>query len=201
MKIFMAEDDRISRKIISTYLKNWGYEVVLVEDGLAAEEFVKSGETFQIAILDWMMPGRDGLDICQMIKEDEDRGFVYVMMLTAITDKEDISAALDVGADDYITKPFSAEELGSRLRAGERIVRLESGLQEKITALIEVRSHVKELQKFLPICAWCKKIRDDSDYWNSLEEYLRKNSDIEISHGICPECLKKIHRKKLTTAK
>ncbi|RKX27104.1 MAG: response regulator [Candidatus Zixiibacteriota bacterium] len=191
MKILIAEDEKISRKVLSAHLSKWGHELLVTVDGTEALETFNSNPDIQIAVLDWMMPGMEGLDVCRAIKANDDRAFTYVIMLTAMTNSGNIVEALEAGADDYVTKPFNADELRARIRAGERIVNLETTLKKKIVDLEESLAHIKQLQGCLPICAWCKKIRDGEDYWNNVEDYLLAHSEVDFSHGICPDCLEK----------
>jgi CheY-like chemotaxis protein len=188
VKILIAEDDPISRKLLATNLTNWGHDVIVTCDGKEAGERLNDENDIRMAVLDWMMPHRDGLEVCSEIKQNRGGDFVYVIMLTAKTQKDHIVTALDAGADDYVTKPFDAAELRSRVRAGERIVTLESRLTQKIGELEHALAHVKQLQGIIPICAWCKKIRDDRDYWSSVEDYIGEHSQAEFSHSICPSC-------------
>lgn len=188
MKILIAEDDPISRKLLATNLSNWGHDVIVTSDGKEASQQLAAQPGIRMAILDWMMPHRDGLDVCGEIKEAREGDFIYVIILTAKAQKDNVVTALDAGADDYVTKPFNAAELRSRVRAGERIVTLESRLTQKIDELQEALDHVKQLQGIIPICAWCKKIRNDRDFWSSVEDYIGEHSQAEFSHSICPSC-------------
>ncbi len=189
MKILVAEDDMVSNKLLVANLKKWGHEVVSVLNGKDAHSKYLEGTDFDIAILDWMMPDMEGVEVCKRIKEHNAHSFAYVIILTAKTQTEDIVKALDCGADDYITKPFVAAELRARVMAGERIVTLERSLRKSIVELEQALSEVKTLQGILPVCAWCKRVRDDSDYWHTVEEYISNHSEAEISHSICPTCL------------
>lgn len=191
MKILIAEDDIVSRKVLTKFLENWGHEVIAVENGNDAIEILKGDNAPNFAILDWMMPEKDGTDVCQWIRRQENGAFVYIILLTAKTEKDDIVAGLSSGADDYITKPFDKGELNQRVKAGERIIMLETKLQTKIGELKDALQNIKQLQTVLPICAWCKKIRGDDEYWHNVEDYISTHSDIDFTHGICPECLEK----------
>ena len=188
MRVLVADDDVISRKLVTTHLQKWGHDVLAVDNGTDAEEALRLNPDVRLAVLDWMMPGKDGVEVCSSIKQQTGRLFTYVLMLTAKTQKEDLVTALDAGADDYVIKPFDAAELKARVRAGERIICLESNLQAKIVQLEQALAHVKQLQGIIPICAWCKRIRSDRDFWSSVEEYFTEHSDAEFTHGICPEC-------------
>jgi response regulator RpfG family c-di-GMP phosphodiesterase len=115
---------------------------------------------------------------------------MYVILLTANSARKDVIAGLESGADDYITKPFEWDELRARVRIGSRIVSLQQALGERVQELQHALSNVRTLGGLLPICAYCKRIRDDRDYWKQIEQYLAEHSNARFSHGICPECLK-----------
>lgn len=190
MKILLAEDDPISRTLALRALESWGHEVVVTQDGPSALKAFKENPDVRLAVLDWMMPEMSGIDVCRAIREDTGRSHTYVIMLTAMTDSNDAVRALDAGADDYVRKPFNVPELRSRIGAGERVVNLEDALRTKIDELESVLAHVKELQGIIPICAWCKRIRNDTGYWNSVEEYIQGHSQVEFSHSMCPDCMR-----------
>lgn len=191
MKVLIAEDDPISRKLLQANLKAMSHEVIAAEDGSEATQMLSDHPEVRLAILDWMMPSRDGTEVCRDLKADIERPYTYVILLTAKTETDDLVRAFDVGADDYITKPFVADELKSRIRAGERVIELEDKLRTKISDLEETLALVKTLKGLVPICAWCKKIRDDADYWQDVEVYVQQHSAAEFSHSICPACLEK----------
>lgn len=135
MRILIAEDEPISSRILESKLINWGYEVVVCSDGLGAWEVLRTDEAPQLAIIDWMMPGMDGLEICRKVREQKVTPYTYILLLTARDRKEDVLAGLSAGADDFISKPFDAQELEVRLRIGRRILDLESGLLRSREAL------------------------------------------------------------------
>ncbi len=135
MKILVAEDDPHLRSLLSTTLKRWDHEVVLAEDGNQALKFFRADHEIQMAIVDWMMPGMEGVVLCSRIKSEEKRNFTYIIMLTVKNESEEMAHAFQMGVDDYITKPFDPVELESRIKAGERIVCLETSLKKKIAEL------------------------------------------------------------------
>lgn len=127
-RILIADDDSGSRRILETFLKKWEYDVTIVSDGTAALEVLDREDSPRLAVLDWMMPGMQGVEICQLIRKRADRPYVYVLLLTARNERQDLFEGLKLGADDYLTKPFDAQELQARLHVGERILNLQDGL-------------------------------------------------------------------------
>lgn len=191
MRILTAEDDAFSRKLLETRLERAGHEVISCVDGASALKTYRELPEIEMAILDWMMPGMDGLEVCREIKATGGQNLTYVIMLTAKTRPEDLALALESGADDYIAKPFNAVELNARITAGIRMIRLQKAMMENIEELQKTLTHVEQLKSILPICAWCKRTRDDSKYWSSVEDYFNSHSKTVFSHNICPECAKK----------
>ena len=124
----IAEDDPIFRRILESWFKKWDYRVTAVADGLAAWEILQKEDAPQLAILDWMMPGMDGIELCRKIRSRNQGPYRYVLLLTAKDDKQDVIAGLEAGADDYLTKPFDVDELRARVRAGKRILDLQAAL-------------------------------------------------------------------------
>ena len=113
---------------------------------------------------------------------------LYIIMLTAKTDKEDLVDGLDAGADDYITKPFDRQELRARIGVGVRIAELQKNLAYRVVELEAALSRVRQLQGLLPICSYCKRVRDDQNYWQQVDSYVSKHTEVEFSHSICPAC-------------
>jgi DNA-binding response OmpR family regulator len=195
MKVLIAEDDRVSRRLLQATLERLGYEVVAVEDGARAWEALRGGDAPRLAVLDWMMPELDGVEVCRRVRAESDPSYRYLILLTTRGQKSDVVEGLDAGADDYVTKPFDAEELHSRLRTGERILDLESALATKVEELEGALAHVKQLQGLLPICMHCKKIRDDRDTWHRIESYISDHSEATFTHSLCAECMAKHYGK------
>lgn len=191
MKALIAEDDAVSRRIFEDMLGGWGYDVVATPDGIRAWEVLRSREAPPLAILDWMMPGMDGVEVCRKVRESPKLIPTYIILLTARDRKEDIVAGLEAGANDYISKPFDTEELRVRIQVGKRMIELQSELAARIEEIEEAMAHIKTLQGILPICSYCKKIRNDQNYWQKLESYLYTHTDVQFSHGICPDCYEK----------
>lgn len=137
MKVLVADDDPISLKILESKVGQWGYEVVAARDGEEAWRILRSPASPRLAVLDWMMPGRDGVQIVRDIRNDPGEPYVYVLLLTSKNLRGDLVEAMDAGSDDYLTKPFDPHELRVRLRAGRRIVELQEQL---VSAREELRA-------------------------------------------------------------
>ena len=133
MKILIAEDEEVGLFTLQAALTRSGYEVVAARDGLEAWEILQRHDAPQLAIIDWMMPGIDGLELCRRVREPRSGAYVYVIMLTGKARKEDIVAGMQAGADDYLAKPFDVDELRVRVRAGERICVLQEALRVQAT--------------------------------------------------------------------
>ncbi len=192
-RILIAEDHYVSRHLLERNLTNWGFEVITAEDGDAAVRVLESADAPPLAIVDWMMPKLDGLEVCRRIREKKDRPYIYLVLLTAKSHKEEIATGLEAGADDYVIKPFDPDELRARLKVGQRVVELERQLAKRVTDLEQALADVKKLKRLLPICMYCKSVRDDKDYWHEIEEYIHTETGADFSHGICPNCMGKLH--------
>ncbi len=188
MHILIAEDDPVSRRLLESSLVSWGYQVLIASNGVEAWHMLQRSSEPSMAILDWMMPHMDGLEVCQKIRATPHLKHMYILLLTAKSLREHVVAGLQAGADDYVTKPFDRAELRARVQVGARIVILQRQLTNRIRELEEALSQVKQLQGLLPICSYCKKIRDDHNYWQQVEEYISKHSRAQFSHSICPDC-------------
>jgi DNA-binding response OmpR family regulator len=197
----IAEDDAVSRRLLEATLVKWGYEVVVTTDGLQALEVLSQSDAPSLAILDWMMPGLDGAQVCLKARELAGERLLYMILLTAKGRKEDIVEGLTAGADDYVIKPFDRSELKARINAGERILRLQAELASRVKELELALTNVKLLQGLLPICCYCKKIRDDKNYWQQVDTYVADHSEAQFTHGICPDCRDKIVKPELARLK
>lgn len=192
MKILIAEDDEVSRRMLQVFLLRWGYEVVIARDGEEAWRVLESADAPKLAIMDWMMPVLDGVEICRRVRLAPRASPAYLILLTARGDNQDIVRGLDAGADDYVTKPFNQDEMRARLNVGVRVVELQTNLADRVIELERALAGVNQLQGLLPICSYCKKIRDDKNYWQQVEGYISAHSEAQFSHGICPDCYEKI---------
>ena len=191
MRILVADDDRVGLTMLARSLERRGLEVVVAHDGDEAWRMIQEDTELGMAILDWEMPGMSGPGVCRRIRQDDARGSMYMILLTARDASTDIVAGLDAGADDYLIKPFDPDELRARVDVGIRVVSLQEKLAERVIELQDALSRVKQLSGLLPICSYCKRIRKDGNYWEQLESYISEHTDALFSHGICPPCAKK----------
>ena len=201
MRILIAEDDTVSRHLLEATLAKWGYEVISTTDGVQALDALSQPDAPSLAVLDWMMPGLDGAEVCRRARSLGADRLLYIILLTAKGRKEDIVQGLTAGADDYIVKPFDRSELKARINAGERILRLQAELAARVKELELALANVKLLQGLLPICCYCKKIRNDQNYWQQVDTYIADHSEAQFTHGICPECREKIVKPELERLK
>lgn len=197
MKILIAEDDAVSRRLLELFLIRWGYEVVTAQDGEEAFKILKEEGRPSVAILDWMMPGVDGLELCRRLRKNEATSGTHIILLTARNGKVDMVQGLEAGADDYISKPFDREEMRARVQVGVRLVELRQKLADRVHELTHALEQVKQLQGLLPICSYCSKIRNDNNYWQRVETYFSEHSEAKFSHGICPDCFENIVKPEL----
>lgn len=168
------------------------YEVLPARDGVEAWEALLAENPPQLAVLDWLMPRMDGIEVCRRVRRHPGMASTYLILLTSRDHIKDILAGFEAGADDYLVKPCDPEELRARVRVGRRVVELQSALAAHVTQLEQALASVRQLQGLLPICSYCKRIRNDENYWEQLETYVSEHSEASFSHGICPNCYQSI---------
>jgi DNA-binding response OmpR family regulator len=198
MQILIADDDPIALRLLeSALVKRGGYEVIAVRDGVAAWGALDSENPPALAILDWIMPGMDGVELCRRVRAFSRLQNMYLILVTGKESREDRLTGLQAGANDYITKPFDSAELEARVRVATRVISLQLQLSARVEDLEATLARVKRLERLLPICMHCKKIRDERNTWHQIESYISSHSDAEFSHGICADCLKKFYLSEL----
>lgn len=188
MNILIAEDDPVSCRILERSLASWGHDVSIATDGKMAWDILQRADSPSLAILDIMMPEIDGCEVCRKVRQLSSANPPYLILLTAMSAKDDVVRGIQSGANDYLTKPFHREELKVRVEVGVQMLELQRALADRVKELEEALSQVKQLQGLLPICSYCKKIRDEQNYWQRVESYLSEHSEVVFSHGICPDC-------------
>jgi phosphoserine phosphatase RsbU/P len=173
VKILVVDDDPIARLMLEAALRSLGHETVTATDGETAWQELHR-QSVRAVVSDWMMPGIDGLELCRRIRA-ENSEYIYFILLTGLTaSQKNQQTAAEAGVDDFLNKPVNSQELWRRLRVAERI--------------LEYTRQVRQLESFLPICSYCKKVRDDQDYWQQIEGYLNARTGTAFSHVICPDC-------------
>lgn len=191
-RVLIADDHDATRTALKSLLEWKGFSVTSVADGEDALEVLATDDSPSIALLDWEMPGMSGLEICRAIRSNPAGRYRYLIVITAREGEEDIAQAMAAGADDFVRKPFGVPEVMARIRNGQRTLKLERSLATRITELEHALETGRQLKRLLPICAYCKSIRDDSDYWQEIEQYIHKHTGTDFSHGICPVCMEKV---------
>lgn len=181
-RILIVDDDHLNIKLLTIFLRE-DYKITAVNNGESALEAVQDNLLPDLILLDIMMPGIDGYEVCKRLKENERTQNIPVIFVTAVKEIEDAARGFKMGAVDYIEKPLNPLLVKARV---DLHIKLHQTMQELKDAL----SQVKQLRGLLPICMYCKKIRDDNGYWNQLEAYLGQHLEAEFSHGICRECAK-----------
>ena len=207
MSILIVDDSVDNCFLFKYILENAGYADVLTAGSahdafkvLGMENPSEADSVVDLILMDIMMPEMDGIEACRQIKSVERLRDIPIIMVTARTEEKDIEDAFSVGAMDYITKPLRGIELLVRSRSAlslkKEIDRRKNREQELLNLNRELKNSIetiKTLRGLIPICANCKKIRDDKGYWNQIESYIQKHSEAEFSHGICPECARKLY--------
>jgi CheY-like chemotaxis protein len=188
MRILIAEDEKVTRMWLEKTLSGWGFEVETAADGQTAWDRLCGDNPPRLCIIDWLMPRMEGPELCRRVREKFPEEYFYLIILSAQQGIDNLIEGLSAGADDYVTKPFIGRELRSRIDVGVRVLSLEHMLAKKIKQLEAALEDVKQLQGLLPICSYCNKIRNDNDYWEQVESYITKRSNVEFSHSICPSC-------------
>ena len=191
--ILVVDDEPTIRFVTVRLLQKAGYEVVETDSGESCLDMVREIRP-DLVVLDIVLSGINGYEVCRRIKEDKDLQGVYVLLLSGQrTESDDQSEGLEIGADGYVARPVSNREFLARIQAMVRIIRAERERDRLIGELQKALDSIKTLRGLLPICCYCKKIRDDRGYWSQLEVYIQSHSEADFSHGICPECVEKFH--------
>jgi DNA-binding response OmpR family regulator len=178
VKILIAEDDPVARAVLRQALLRLDHEVIEAGDGAEALRLLEASPV-RVIVSDWMMPGLDGLGLCRAVRARVGADYVYFILLTGRdADADNQREAIEAGVDDFLTKPVDMSALWMRLRVAERILRY--------------TVQVNRLEELMPMCSYCKKIRDDQNYWQQIESYINERTGAEISHSVCPECYQRV---------
>jgi len=178
VKILAVEDDPVARAVLHQALLRLGHEVIDAADGTEALRLLEK-EPVRVIVSDWMMPEMDGLALCRAVRGRVEADYVYFILLTSRTaDVDNQREAIEAGVDDFLSKPLNSQDIWMRLRVAERILRY--------------ATEVRQLEAFLPICGYCKKVRDDQNYWQQIESYINERTGTDFSHSVCPDCYQRV---------
>ncbi len=176
-KIHIVEDDPTTRRLLENLTSLLGYEVYSYDNGDDAWDAF-AVEDPQIVISDWKMQGKDGLELCRRLREMNSETYTYFILVTAQRrSRGNLEQAIEAGIDDFLKKPIGSEEIWNRLRVAERI--------------LGFNRQVQTLESLIPICAYCKKVRNDGDLWEQIEQYVNERTGADFAHSICPPCMDK----------
>ena len=190
IKILIVDDDPDVRFATARIVEKEGYNVIKASTGSECIEKAQASKP-DLILLDVVLPDAKGPELCAQIKADERLKGTFVVLISGMkTSSIEQAEGLDVGADGYIARPVSNQELRARVNAMVRILKAERERDRVILELKKALARIKRLSGLLPICSYCKKIRDDKGYWNQLEAYIDSHSEAEFSHSICGDCVK-----------
>ena len=187
--VLIVDDQSENIRMVMELLKQ-DYATIPATSGPAALKKAAGDPAPDLILLDIMMPEMDGYEVCRQLKADVRTRGIPVIFITAVSEVMDAAQAFELGAVDYVTKPFNPVTIKARVKTHIQLRRTLRELQEAL-------AKVKQLSGLLPICAHCKKVRDDKGYWNQIESYLREHSEVNFSHGICPDCARKYYSKEM----
>lgn len=190
-RILVVDDVPINIHVVSLALKS-DYEIIVAQDGSTALELAHRSDKPDLILLDVVMPHMGGFEVCRRLKESEATRDIPVIFVTAKNETGDEEQGFRLGAADYITKPFEPPIVRARVKTHLELKFKREELEQKNAELFKALDQVKVLRGLLPICASCKKIRDDKGYWNQIEVYILDHSEAEFTHGICPDCARKL---------
>ncbi len=190
-KILIAEDEPVSRTLLEATLDQWGMSYVSVPDAETALASLEADRSLKMLLIDWKLPGLSGVELCRKIRQQVTNDPPYIILVTAEGSPEKIVTGLQSGADDYVVKPYYSEELRARIGVGLRLLAMQESLNRRVVQLETALNQVHELQGLIPICSYCKKVRDDKNYWQQVEGYISARTTARFSHGVCPPCLEK----------
>lgn len=188
--ILIVDDHPATRKLLEEILRQH-YHVLPASNGQEALDLVRGNSMIDLVLLDIIMPGLNGYEVCQQLQADERTSRIPVVFLTIMEDDHDEARGFAVGVSDYIIKPISRLRLLARVKNQLALRHKQQELELKNRDLQAALDQIKTLQGILPICSYCKQIRNDHGAWQRLEEYIQHHSEAEFSHSICPKCAQK----------
>jgi DNA-binding response OmpR family regulator len=212
--ILCVDDEDANRKMLANILVPRGYAAVGAASGEDALRMIKS-QRIDLVLMDVIMPGKDGFEVCRLIKDDQKLRDIPIILITALSAKQDRIWGIEAGADEFLSKPIDKTEMLARIKillkvkelnderqyaesqreaALETLQKSNQQLQTTVEELTAARENIRTLTGLIPICANCKKIRNDAGYWQSVEKYMQDHIDATFTHSICPACLEKLYK-------
>jgi CheY-like chemotaxis protein len=198
VKLLIAEDDRMSSRLMQAVLKDLDLEILTAVDGQEALDAIED-ESPAMIMLDWMLPGVSGLEICQKVRQRNLAERPYIVMVTFRDKGDDVVAAFEAGADDYITKPIHPRQLLARVTGALRLVLREHALVHEQAALQTALASLRNMPPLVPICSCCRRVSDGEDNWLSADRYLSVRAGVQFTHGLCPTCAPRLMEPKRRT--
>jgi DNA-binding response OmpR family regulator len=193
-RILIVEDDIFFQRVLQKRLESEGYKVMVASDGREGMKAIVTWEP-DVVLSDWMMPEVDGLELCQSVKTGLKDAAPYFILLTAKGEVSDRLLGLQTGADDYVVKPCDHAEILARVRAGLRIVKLTQELRAAVTELqmanaelTSARDHLEALHELVPVCSYCRRVRETDGSWLDLEQFVERRLGVDLSQEVCPDC-------------
>jgi sigma-B regulation protein RsbU (phosphoserine phosphatase) len=178
----------VTRVTLESVIRGAGWSPVAIEDPELAFQILTGPDAPPIALIDWQMPTLSGVELCRRVRAADITARPYLIFVTANSTSTDIVTGLDAGADGYMTKPIAADELQARVRAGLRTIALQQDLRTRLQEAEAESARTRPLRELLPICCYCRRIRDERQQWSTLEQFLMERIDAHFTHGFCPTC-------------
>ena len=176
MKILAVEDDPVAIIVLEETLIALGHEVVLASDGESAWKLLHE-QNCRVVVCDWNMPELDGLELCKRIRSTPGEYVYFILLTSAVGSTQQRDHAMSAGVDDFLSKPVNMDDIKMRLHVAQRI--------------LQYTTHIQKLEALIPICSYCKNVRDDQSYWKRIESYIAEKTGADCSHSVCPDCYKK----------
>jgi phosphoserine phosphatase RsbU/P len=189
LRVLVVDDDATTRLVLESAIQAAGWSPLATDDPELAYEILTGPDAPPIALIDWHMPTLSGLDLCRRVRAAEPPARPYLIFVTAKSAPTDIVTGLDAGADGYMTKPIATNELQARVRAGLRMIALQQHLRIRVQEAEAESARTRPLRGLLPMCAYCRRVRDEHEQWSSLEQFLVQKVGVRFTHGFCPQCL------------
>ena len=177
MKILIVEDNSVSAAVLEAALVKLGHQPTRAPDGIMGWDAFLC-DPVRVVVSDWLMPGLDGLELCQRIREQGGEYVYFILLSAQESSGGNLEQAIKAGVDDFLHKPVKIDELRMRLHVAERI--------------LNYSTQVQQLESFIPLCSYCKKVRDDKNYWSQIESYINTRTGSQFSHGVCPDCYDRV---------